>query len=61
MANPTFITENWLREQFGLAHGTEVQLPATAIAQRALPGRVLAPPEQPARSAPVLARQPQGL
>ena len=30
MATPTFITENWLREQFGLAHGTEVQLPANA-------------------------------
>lgn len=30
MANPTFITENWLREQFGLGHGTEVQLPANA-------------------------------
>ncbi len=30
MATPTFITEHWLREQFGLAHGTEVQLPANA-------------------------------
>lgn len=30
MATPTFITEKWLREQFGLAHGTEVQLPANA-------------------------------
>lgn len=30
MATPTFITENWLREQFGLAHGTEVQLPTNA-------------------------------
>ena len=25
-----FITETWLREHFGLAHGTEVQLPAAA-------------------------------
>ena len=30
MVTPTFITENWLREQFGLAHGTEVQLPTNA-------------------------------
>ena len=30
MNHHTFITEHWLREQFGLAHGTEVQLPANA-------------------------------
>lgn len=30
MNHHSFITEHWLREQFGLAHGTEVQLPANA-------------------------------
>ena len=30
MSHHTFITENWLREQFGLGHGTEIQLPANA-------------------------------
>lgn len=30
MTMPTFITETWLRRQFGLAHGSEIHLPADA-------------------------------